>query len=235
MNLSRLRKHADIILVMLLLYAAVAYLPRQEFFDAYQIPGLEAAANKGDIAAQSELANRYYYGIGVKTSTKEFLKWAHFAASEGDAHAQTLLGYFYMNYTRSHKEGLYWARKAAEQQWPRGERFLGWLYSNGIGVEEDPAKAVEWWMKAAEHGDEGSALNLGNYYAHGSGVPQSYEESLKWYRVAAKLGSREAKWRVMKYNWNAFWGDEKGAEGALSRYDGTWGIFHTPNGGIWKD
>lgn len=221
MKLDRLRKHADIILVVLLLYAAAAaYLPRQEFFDQYQIPALQAAAQKGDIAAQSELANRYYYGIGVKTNAKEFLKWAHFAASEGDPHAQVLLGYYYMNYSRNFKEGLHWAWQSANQKWPRGERFIGYLYSTGIGLEQDDEKAVEWWVKAANHGDDGAARNLAKTYAKGAGfVKRDIAKAVKWWQVASENGDRDATWRIIRYKWKKLIGSDDEALSLLEGYD----------------
>lgn len=194
MNLkSFIRKHLDFLLVGLLLYAAIAYLPDQSFFDRQKIPALQAAAMKGDIAAQSKLADCYYYGIGVPTDVKSFLKWGKAAAGKGDPHAQVLLGYYYMNYTQHYDEGLKWARLSADQHWPRGERFMGYLYSSGIGVKTDHQKAIEWWLKAAAQGDDGAAINLGRYYSLGIGVLRNDREAMKWYGLAGEYGSHKAK------------------------------------------
>lgn len=164
-----------------------------------QVPALSKAAANGDVAAQSRLANWYFYGIGGLGKKENFLKYARMAAEQGDGHAQVLLGYYYINTAHEYEEGLKWARLSAQQGWPRGERFLGYLYSNGIGVRTDHLQAIEWWQKAALHGDDGAALNLGRYYAFGTGVRQNDREAMKWFDLAAENGSTAAKFLTIIY------------------------------------
>ena len=217
---ATLKKYRDFMLVALLLLTAWAFLPSQSFFDRYQIPALEAAATKGDISAQSKLADRYYYGVGVPKDVDVFLKWANAAAAEGDPHSQVLLAYYYFNYPKNYKEGLHWAQKAVDQEWPRGERFMGWLYSNGVGVDQDDQKAVEWWIKAANHGDDGAARNLARTYARGAGfIKRNEAEAIKWWGIASSNGDRDATWRMMRYKWKKLMGRDDEARSLLEGYD----------------
>lgn len=39
--------------------------------------------------------------------------------------------------------------------------WLGVIYQNGLGVEEDGAKALEWYRKAADQGNMGSVSEVG--------------------------------------------------------------------------
>jgi len=69
---------------------------------------------------------------------------------------------------------------------------LGNMYSDGKGVPQNYAKAVEWYRKAAKQGYVRSQNLLGFMYELGKGVPQNYIVAYKWVNIAATSGDKTA-------------------------------------------
>lgn len=68
---------------------------------------------------------------------------------------------------------------------------LGMLYNNGIGVPQDPRRALALFRTAAEAGDPLGAYKLGCYYAGQFGsaaVTPDEAQALRWKLVAARAG-----------------------------------------------
>ena len=63
---------------------------------------------------------------------------------------------------------------------------LGQMYAQGLGVEQDFARALDCYRQAAEHGVPQAQSNLAVMYAHGQGVQQDFAQAHKWYRAAAE-------------------------------------------------
>lgn len=78
----------------------------------------------------------------------------------------------------------------------RAQHSLATRYEFGIGVAEDPVKAVYWYRKAAESGNELAQVSLGQSYREGRGVTQSFAEAAKWYRLAATTGDSMAQFAL---------------------------------------
>lgn len=76
-------------------------------------------------------------------------------------------------------------KKAAEQGDITAQYKLGVLYSQGIGMEQDNAKACRWYRKAAEQGDMKAQYMLGRMYYNGEGVPQDFVKARQWWEKAA--------------------------------------------------
>lgn len=70
---------------------------------------------------------------------------------------------------------------------------LGYLYDNGVGVKQDPVKAVHWFRQVAEAGGAIGQYNLGNAYLKGRGVKQDLVEAAKWLTLAAAAGVQDAR------------------------------------------
>ncbi|WP_301860533.1 hypothetical protein [uncultured Megasphaera sp.] len=150
------------------------------------------AAELGLADAQSDLGQRYLYGLGVEPSDKEGVKWYRKAAEQGDDDAQWYLGNFYMDGTgvaQNSKEGVKWYRKAAEQGNSLAQYDLGECYGHGYGVEQSNEEAVKWYRKAAEQRNLDAEIKLGDCYYNGWGIEQNHEEAVKWYRKVAEQGS----------------------------------------------
>ncbi len=84
-------------------------------------------------------------------SPEEFSEWKE-AAANGDAKAQSALGYMYTNghgVPQHHAEAFKWYRKAAEQGHANAQYMLGVIHANGNGVKEDKVQAYAWYNIAA--------------------------------------------------------------------------------------
>jgi hypothetical protein len=125
-----------------------------------------------------------------------------FAADQGDAQAQCLLGRMYRNANgveRDYTEAVRLFRLAADSGHAQARPHLGWMYWGGWGVTEDPEEALRWYHRAAEHGwwsaDEAIQqlqYDLGWQYELGCcGRPKEIDEAIRWYGLAAEQGSDE--------------------------------------------
>lgn len=88
-------------------------------------------------------------------------------AEQGDAGAQTMLGYKYYigdGVPEGDKEALKWFRLAAEQGFAKAQYNLGNMYKYGDGVPEDDREAIKWHRLAAEQGFAKAQNNLGVMY-----------------------------------------------------------------------
>lgn len=75
------------------------------------------------------------------------------AAIQGDANAQTLLGWCYAlgnGVPQDYSEAVKWWKKAADQGHHVAQTLLSLCYTNGNGVPKDLAKANALWSKANE-------------------------------------------------------------------------------------
>jgi uncharacterized protein len=66
---------------------------------------------------------------------------------------------------------------------------LGMIFHNALGVERDPAQAMQWWRRGAERGDADGQAMLGAALHLGSGVKRDPVEALVWVTRAAAGGS----------------------------------------------
>ncbi len=118
------------------------------------------------------------------------------AAQQGDALAQTNLGFMYAKgrgVEQDYTKAVSWYRKAAQQGDALAQANLGLMYVQGQGVEQDDEEAVSWYRKAAEQGDALAQTNLGLMYAQGRGVEQDYTKAVSWYKEAAEQGDALAQ------------------------------------------
>ena len=101
--------------------------------------------------------------VGIScTSEEEETKVIIAKAEQGDAEAQSLLGYMYINgegVLKDYKEAVKWIRKAAEQGYAEAQYNLGLRYVNGEGVPQDYVRAYAWGNVGSANGsDNGSEL-----------------------------------------------------------------------------
>ena len=118
------------------------------------------------------------------------------AAEQGNASAQTNLGFMYekgRGVGKDNREAVRWYRKAAEQGYARAQSNLGFMYEYGRGVGKDNREAVRWYRKAAEQGYARAQSNLGVMYSNGRGVGKDNREAVRWYRKAEQ-GYARATW-----------------------------------------
>lgn len=106
------------------------------------------------------------------------------AAAQGDAAAQTSLGYMY-----EQGQGVpRYLLKMAAQGNEAAQNHIGLMYYLGLGAPQDYAKAREWFVQAAAKGYAEAQHNLGLMYGKGLGVPQDYARAYMWANLAAAEG-----------------------------------------------
>ena len=112
-------------------------------------------------------------------------------AEQGDASAQWILGFMYLNgegMPQNYGQAAHWLTKAAEQGFAMAQFNLGFMYDNGEGVPQDFKKALDWYTKAAEQGLAEAQTNLGVMYAAGQ-ISQDYTRAYSWFNLAASQGN----------------------------------------------
>lgn len=125
--------------------------------------------------------------------------WYRKAADQGDALAQSKLGWLYATghgVPQDYGQAVAWFRKAAEQGKSGAQFNLGWAYEDGQGVPQDYVQAAAWYRKAAEQGEADALLNLGWLYDKGHGVAQDYGQAAAWFRKAAEQGNAKAQYNL---------------------------------------
>ena len=122
-------------------------------------------------------------------------------AEQGDAEAQSNLGYMYdtgQGVPQDYAEAMRWYRLAADQGYDGAQNNLGVMYDNGQGVPQDYAESVRWYRLAADQGDAGAQTNLGRMYGTGRGVPQDYVQAHMWSNLAASRSTGELRENAVK-------------------------------------
>ena len=130
------------------------------------------SAELGNVEAQRNLGDCYFWGEGIKEDKQKAVKWYRLAAEQGNAEAQRLLGdcyYFGEGIMEDKREAVKWYRLAAEQGNAEAQKdladcykSLGYCYYFGEGIMEDKREAVKWYRLAAEQGDAEAQRNLGD-------------------------------------------------------------------------
>jgi TPR repeat protein len=153
-------------------------------------------AERGDAAAQAEVAFMYAKGIGVERNEAEAFRWYQKAAEQGHLNSQFNLGVIYakgrgveQDYTKS----FIWYQKAAEHGDVTAQATVAMMYMKGIGIDRNFTAAFNWYYSAAEKGHLNSMFNLGDMYIKGIGVRADQEQAFKWYRKAAEKGHVNAQ------------------------------------------
>ncbi|KAG0255547.1 hypothetical protein DFQ27_006201 [Actinomortierella ambigua] len=132
----------------------------------------------------------YKQGDQTNQNVGMAVKWLTKAAEQGDANAQSKLGWMYeygQGMEHSDVEAVKWYTKAAEQGNAIAQESLGLLYLQGRGVKQSDIEA------AAEQGNAAAQSNLGMMYQYGQGIDQSDVEAVNWYMKAAEQGNAIAQ------------------------------------------
>ncbi len=122
-------------------------------------------------------------------------------AEQGDAGAQTDLGWMYANghgVPQDYAQAITWRRKAADQGNATAQFSLGLMYHDGQGAPQDFAQAAMWTRKAADQGYAGAQFSLGLMYSEGQGVPQDDAQAYMWFSLASRATDSEIRMRGTK-------------------------------------
>jgi TPR repeat protein len=149
-----------------------------------------------NVQAQEQLANLYYYGLGVSKDETKAAELYQKAADQGYAAAQINLGSLYVNGTGVTKDvgkAAELFQKAADQGLAMGQALLGLLYTNGTGVAKDVEKAAELYQKAADQGLAQAQNALGFCYANGTGVAKDVGKAAELFQKATDQGNADGQ------------------------------------------
>jgi len=117
-------------------------------------------------------------------------------AKDGNADAQTSLGFMYQNAQGCQKDevkALELYTNAADSKQPYALFNLAILYANGIGgVTHDQFKAYELYMEAAIREVPPAMYEVALMLERGLGCVQNYSEAAFWYEEGAKRGHLES-------------------------------------------
>jgi len=149
-----------------------------------------AMGQQDEIAKLKDLVDK------AKTD-KQALRQLQSLAEQGNAGAQSNLGYMYYSgegVPKDPVEAVKWFRKAADQGDADAQTNLGIMYEGVKGVSRDLAEALKWYRKAADQGNADAQNHLGYYYSRGMYtrgddlVSEDPAEAVKWFRKAADQG-----------------------------------------------
>jgi uncharacterized protein len=154
------------------------------------IPQLQAAAEKGYVPQQIELAAAYFTGQGVRQDAKLAAYWYEKAAKSGDPEAENEIAFLYqtgqgvpIDPTRA----FHWFQLSATSGYVKAKVNLGVLYVWGIGVEKNEVRAAELFHEAVDHGSGAAAGYLGDMCYFGKGMKQDKAAAESWYAAGARL------------------------------------------------
>lgn len=157
-------------------------------WDAQETRVLKAAAEKGDRAAQADLAYRYWSGEGVERDPVVAFHWWEIAAKAGSAVAQCCVGSCYFRgsgVAKDDREAFRWTSKAAEN----GDRVamynLAKFYLDGTGTPPDVPHAVAWLKKSSSAGHLDAHKLLGFLYQGREGLTPDAKASCAYFAMAA--------------------------------------------------
>ena len=129
------------------------------------------AAKQGNVDAQYNLGECYYFGKGTKKDIEKAIEWYTAAANHGHSEAQFRLGECYNSGTGvsvNVNEAIRWYKMAAEQGHAESQYNLGncYYYGIGIGIEKNDDEAEKWYKMAADRGHLKAQDQLKNAFAY---------------------------------------------------------------------
>jgi TPR repeat protein len=113
-------------------------------------------AEKGEPAAQVELASIYQRGEGVAKDPDVAIQWLRKAAEQGYGEAQMLLGGVYLSgkwVKKNSIEAAKWFMLSAQQGNPAAQSQVARMHMTGAGVPKDDVEAYKWANVAAGQGE----------------------------------------------------------------------------------
>ncbi|KAI9208405.1 uncharacterized protein BJ171DRAFT_455702, partial [Polychytrium aggregatum] len=120
-----------------------------------------------------------------------------------------------------HQRIFHHLEKAAQADHSMAQFQLASCYRNGLGVDQDHAKAVELYRSLAERGILQAQVALGGCYESGEGVDQDYNTAIEWYSKAADQGNEDGRLHIVFLQaWFSFIGHgvEQSDVDALNRW-----------------
>ena len=145
---------------------------------------------------RTDYAFACYNGKGVRKDWRRAFQVFEKSASNGDAIAQLMLGFMYLDgdgVSVNSVLGARWVERSARQGNMIAESIIGMLYIDGEGVGKSDTIAHMYLKRAADKGDASAQCNLGIlYFSNDSVVHQDKEKGMDLFRKAAAGGHEGA-------------------------------------------
>lgn len=119
------------------------------------------------------------------------------AAMDGDPKAQYALAYAYFQ-SGDHVTSLSWWKQSAKKGLTCAWTRVAIQYAYGLGVEKDPATALDclWNAVKGDPDDSNALCHLGLFYEQGIGTEKNMEQAITCYRQAAEQGEAMAQFTL---------------------------------------
>ena len=164
--------------------------------DEMKFAKLLESAEAGNVDAQHEVGECYYFGKLQKNDFTKAAEWCLKAAENGHANAQTNIAAMLVagqGVEKNIEEAVKWVKRSVEQGFAKGEACMGSLYEKGLGVPLDYELALSYYEISASKGYLKSQLTLGEMYLKGRGVAKDLSKAAGWYGKAAVAGDLDAQ------------------------------------------
>lgn len=207
-----------------------------------------AAAEAGDINAQSKVAFMYAKGINTSKDEETSVKWYRTAADNNHVNSQYNLALMYAKgrgVKQNFHEALKWYKLAAEENDESSQYAIAMMYSKGIGTDKDFSLAYHWFLKAAQQGNTNSEYKVAEMLNKGTGVDEDLNAAHDWYQKASAKGHTLAQMKlaymygkghgVKRNDTEAFHWFRKAAEQGHPKAQYNLGVIYAKGRGITKN
>ena len=147
---------------------------------------------------QVNIGLRYIYSKRYEHDIEEGIKWLKKASEKGCNFATAELGILYFSGKQVEKDytkALYY--------WNQVVGFsalvdvgIGEIYAKGLGVEEDPKRALEYFLSEKSLDVPEGAFWVGVIYYSWEGIEHDNEKAFKYFKMAADMGHEIAEFYV---------------------------------------
>ncbi|MCM1141110.1 MAG: hypothetical protein NC453_21290 [Muribaculum sp.] len=164
-------------------------------------------------------------GIEDKANYVKAVNWLEKAANADVPDAQYDIAVYYKTgrggLPKDEKKTAYWYREAALRNECYSQFELAKLYEEGVGTEQNYAKAAYWYKKSLEGEDPDfdASWRLGMLLLGKSGVSPDYAEANRLFNLAVEEGCREGYYGLGIMAEKGFGGVRHNMENAIEFYE----------------
>lgn len=161
---------------------------------------LMEASMKNNLFGMLNMAQLYREGLGVDKDMEKARELYLRAYEGGYTDAMVLCGDTYLEGTADadpdYKNALVCYQKAVFRRCPYASYRLGWLYHEGLGVEQDSAKAWNYYQQACAMQYPDAMTDVGIFYRDGVMVSKDYAKALEYLNKAVAKGNARAMYEL---------------------------------------
>ncbi len=155
------------------------------------------------------LAQKYYWGKGVKQDYSNALQLYLKAVELGDTEAQYIAGGMYFRGFGTRKNfrmafSLLYGAALKGNSTPESQKILGQFFLTGKLIPRNYAEAIKWYRLSAENGDRDSQGELAFLYFTGRGTERDFDKAFLWFEKSASQGLASSQYSlgIMYYSGN---------------------------------